>query len=81
MDGVPQRSPATQGGRAPTKTLRIPKEANYAIASKSLNRSLSAANVAKQDDFYTQYVDIQKEVEANQEYDPNTFRDKVLYYN
>jgi hypothetical protein len=30
------------------------------MASKSLNRSLSAANAAKQDEFYTQYVDIQR---------------------
>ena len=32
--------------------------------SKSMNRGLGAAKAAKQDEFYTQYVDIQKEVEA-----------------
>ncbi len=48
---------------------------------KPLNRSLSAAKAAKQDEFYTQYVDIQKEVEAYLEYDPDTFRGKVVYCN
>ena len=32
--------------------------------AKPMNRSLSAAKAAKQDEFYTQYVDIQKEIEA-----------------
>ncbi|HLL88356.1 MAG TPA: adenine-specific methyltransferase EcoRI family protein, partial [Tepidisphaeraceae bacterium] len=49
--------------------------------TKALNRSLSAAKAAKQDEFYTQYVDIQKEVEAYLEYDPDTFRGKVVYCN
>lgn len=46
-----------------------------------MNRSLHAAKVAKQDEFYTQYVDIQKEVEAYLEFDPDTFRGKVVYCN
>jgi hypothetical protein len=46
-----------------------------------LNRSLHAAKAAKQDEFYTQYVDIQKEVEAYLEFDPDTFRGKVVYCN
>jgi len=46
-----------------------------------MNRSLSAAKAAKQDEFYTQYVDIQNEVEAYLECDPDTFRDKVVYCN
>jgi hypothetical protein len=50
-------------------------------ASKTLNRSLSAAKAAKQDEFYTQYVDIQKEVEAYLEFNPDTFRNKVIYCN
>ena len=39
------------------------------MLSKPLNRSLHAAKVAKQDEFYTQYVDIPKEVEAYLEFD------------
>jgi hypothetical protein len=49
--------------------------------SKSMNRNLAAAKAAKQDEFYTQYVDIQKEVEAYLEFDPDTFRGKVVYCN
>lgn len=45
------------------------------------NRTLTNAKSAKQDEFYTQYVDIQKEVEAYLEFDPDTFRDKVVYCN
>lgn len=45
------------------------------------NRTLSNAKAAKQDEFYTQYDDIQKEVEAYLEYDPDTFRGKVVYCN
>jgi Adenine-specific methyltransferase EcoRI len=45
------------------------------------NRSLSNAKSAKQDEFYTQYIDIQKEVEAYLEFDASTFRGKVVYCN
>jgi hypothetical protein len=51
------------------------------MASKSLNHALGAAKAAKQDEFYTQYIDIQKEVEAYLEFDPDTFRGKVVYCN
>jgi hypothetical protein len=51
------------------------------MENKSLNRSLHAAKAAKQDEFYTQYIDIQKEVEAYLEFDPDTFRGKVVYCN
>src|SRR2546421_422050 len=52
-----------------------------ATAPPPLNRNLQAAKAAKQDEFYTQYVDIQKEVEAYLEFDPDTFRGKVVYCN
>ena len=42
---------------------------------------MSNAKKAKQDEFYTQYVDIQKEVEAYLEFDPDTFRGKFVYCN
>jgi len=45
------------------------------------NLSLANAKKAKQDEFYTQYVDIQKEVEAYLEFDPDTFRGKLVYCN
>lgn len=49
--------------------------------SSSGNRALTNAKSAKQDEFYTQYVDIQKEIEAYLEFDPDTFRGKVVYCN
>lgn len=49
--------------------------------AKSLPRSMNAAKAAKQDEFYTQYVDVQKEVEAYLELDCDTFRGKVVYCN
>ena len=51
------------------------------MPTRSLNTNLRTARAAKQDEFYTQYFDIQKEVEAYLEFDPNTFRDKVVYCN
>jgi hypothetical protein len=51
------------------------------MESKQMNRNLGAAKLAKQDEFYTQYVDIQKEIEAYLEFDPDTFRGKVVYCN
>lgn len=36
------------------------------------------AKTAKQDEFYTQYADIEKEVNAYLDYNPDTFRDKVV---
>ncbi len=45
------------------------------------NSNLTAAQKAKNDEFYTQYSDIQKEIEAYLEYDPDAFRGKVVYSN
>lgn len=45
---------------------------------KSGNRNLSKAKNAKNDEFYTQYHDIEKEINAYLEYDPNVFRGKTI---
>ncbi len=45
------------------------------------NENLSNAKRAKNDEFYTQYGDIQKEIEAYLEYNPDVFRGKVVYCN
>ena len=42
------------------------------------NDTLRQANKSKSDEFYTQYEDIQREVNAYLEYDPNTFRGKTV---
>ncbi len=44
-------------------------------------RNLNIAKAAKKDEFYTRYIDIQKEIEAYLEYDPNTFKGKTVYCN
>ena len=42
------------------------------------NKNLHNAKISKNDEFYTQYTDIQKEVDAYLEYNPNVFRDKTI---
>ena len=42
------------------------------------NSNLGAAKAAKNDEFYTQYADIQKEINAYLEYNPDTFRNKTV---
>lgn len=45
------------------------------------NSYLTNARNAKSDEFYTQYEDIQKEIESYLDYNPNTFHSKVVYCN
>jgi len=45
------------------------------------NSNLTNAKRAKNDEFYTQYGDIQKEIEAYLNYDDNAFRGKAVYCN
>lgn len=42
------------------------------------NESLSAAKAAKNDEFYTQYYDIEREISAYLEYNPDVFRGKTV---
>lgn len=42
------------------------------------NTNLANAKTAKNDEFYTQYSDIQKEINAYLEYDPDVFRGKTI---
>ena len=43
------------------------------------NEKLSEAKKAKNDEFYTQYHDIEKEMSAYLEYDPDVFRSKTVF--
>lgn len=45
------------------------------------NVNLTKAKRTKNDEFYTQFSDIQKEVESYLEYNKNTFKSKVVYCN
>jgi len=51
------------------------------MARISSNKNLNKAKETKNDEFYTQYSDIQKEIEAYLEYNPDVFRGKVVYCN
>lgn len=42
------------------------------------NKNLGAARKAKQDEFYTQWADIEREMNAYLEYDPDVFRGKTI---
>ncbi|NBI13045.1 DNA methyltransferase, partial [[Haemophilus] felis] len=46
--------------------------------TSSKNANLSAAKKAKNDEFYTQYHDIQKEMNAYLDFDENVFRNKTI---
>lgn len=49
-----------------------------ASASRARNTNLTAARTAKNDEFYTQWADIEREMNAYLEYDPDVFRDKTV---
>lgn len=48
------------------------------ITSDSKNGSQNAAKAAKADEFYTQWADIEREMNAYIEYDSDVFRDKAI---
>lgn len=48
------------------------------MATKTSNASLAAAKTAKKDEFYTQWADIEREMNAYLEFDPDVFRGKTL---
>jgi len=54
---------------------------NDVTGNNMANKNLTSAKRAKNDEFYTQYGDIQKEIEAYLEYNPDVFRGKVVYCN
>ena len=48
------------------------------MTTVSKNSSLQAARDTKNDEFYTQWADIEREMNAYLEYDPDVFRGKVV---
>jgi hypothetical protein len=58
------RTPAVHGGLRKGRSMA--------------NSKLTKAKNAKNDEFYTQYSDIEKELNVYLEYDPNLFRDKTV---
>ena len=57
--------------------LTLRENPNPSIVSMA-NDSLSAAKAAKNDEFYTQYYDIEREINAYLEYNPDVFRGKTV---
>jgi len=51
------------------------------MARNATNKLLHKAKKSKSDEFYTQFIDIQKEVTAYLEYDANVFKGKIIYCN
>lgn len=51
------------------------------MARSAAIKNLKSARRSKNDEFYTQFVDIQKEIEKYFDFNPNTFRNKVIYCN
>jgi hypothetical protein len=55
-----------------------PSASPEATRVRTKNTNLVAAKAAKNDEFYTQWADIEREINAYLEYDPDVFRDKVV---
>jgi hypothetical protein len=53
-------------------------EVASAAKVQTRNRHLAAAKAAKNDEFYTQWLDIEREINAYLDYDPDVFRDKIV---
>ena len=51
------------------------------VARNATNKYLHNAKKSKSDEFYTQYSDIQKEIEAYLECNPDVFRGRIVYCN
>ena len=47
------------------------------MAREGANRQINAAKKAQNDEFYTQFEDIQKEMNAYLEYNPDTFKNNI----
>lgn len=56
-----------------SKVISVPTQ-----TTNSKNSNLNAAKAARMDEFYTQWADIEREMNAYLEYDQDVFRDKVI---
>lgn len=54
------------------------QQTEHAIGTRTKNSHLGEAKTAKNDEFYTQWADIEREINAYREFDPDVFRDKVI---
>ena len=70
VDSVTAETTEQDGTTAPSTKV--------AARTNGKNSNLAAAKSAKNDEFYTQWADIEREMNAYLEYDPDVFRDKVV---
>lgn len=61
--------------QSPSSATRVARVTETVAAR---NRNLGAAKAAKNDEFYTQWADIEREMNAYLEYDPDVFRGKTV---
>ena len=47
--------------------------------AENLNKNLQKAKKEKNDEFFTQYADIEKEINAYLEYNPDIFKNKAIF--
>lgn len=77
LDGIDYE----KGGKQVSQT-RLPKEIDqkeiHSLLNRGKNANLIAAKADKDDEFYTQWIDIEREMGAYLDYDPDVFRDKVI---
>lgn len=71
-------SPGSGAARKANPSAVQVDEALADTAPVGKNSTLFAAKNAKNDEFYTQWADIEREMNAYLEYDPDVFRDKVV---
>lgn len=65
-------------GLGPTSTAKNERTAVISPINNGKNANLVAARANKDDEFYTQWVDIEREMGAYLEFAPDVFRDKVI---
>ena len=65
-------------GRADNLGNSMTAQAENDTRGRIKNTNLVAAKAARNDEFYTQWADIEREINAYLEYDPDVFRDKVV---
>ena len=72
--------PAPPATRDDTDLASEDEDADAAevLVAGGKNSNLAAAKSAKNDEFYTQWADIEREMNAYIEFDPDVFRDKVV---
>src|ERR1700722_4492624 len=68
----------SSGGAAGRAKASMTTQAQTTTRVRTKNSNLVAAKATKNDEFYTQWADIEREVNAYLEYDPDLFRDKVV---